>query len=77
MRQRKAPWEGYFLQRSTIFFIAFFLLAMFLLQTGIFLADIMGYRLFSLGIANTAHIAGGTIGALLGSSKLFAMKQEL
>jgi GlpG protein len=72
MRERKAPWEGYPLQRGTILFLAFFVLAMFVLQSLSFFVQIFTNLPFILSIANTAHIIGALIGALLGRLSFFA-----
>ena len=72
MRERQAPWEGYPLQRGTILFLGFYVAAMFVLQTMSFFVQIFSDLPFILSIANTAHIAGGAIGALLGRLSYFA-----
>ncbi len=72
MRERIAPWEGYPLQRSTVLFLGFFVLAMFVLQTMSFFVQIFSGLPFILSIANTAHLAGALIGALLGRLSYFA-----
>ncbi|MDQ5955970.1 MAG: rhomboid family intramembrane serine protease [Candidatus Rhabdochlamydia sp.] len=66
MRQKKAPWEGYSVQKSALLLLFFFVTAMVVLD-GI----IWGIRLFfhltpTLQIANTAHVVGGLTGAFLG-----------
>ncbi len=65
-RQKRAPWEGYLLQRSTILFLGFYVLAMLFLQVASFFAQLLSSTNFVPGIANTAHIAGALCGALLG-----------
>lgn len=72
MRERLAPWEGYPLNRPTIFFIALFIGAIFILQVGTFFIQIFTNYTFTPNIANSAHIAGGIIGALLGRLQFFA-----
>lgn len=74
MRQRKAPWEGYPLQKSTLLFLLIFVLAMFALELVTF-----GLQLFSIVqivpvIANTAHIVGGLCGILLGRMTFFSRR---
>jgi GlpG protein len=74
MRERIAPWEGYPLPRSTILFLVFFLLAMFVLQSVSFLIQIFTDLPFILNIANTAHVAGALMGALCGRMSFFAWR---
>ena len=74
MRERIAPWEGYPLQKGTILFLGFFVLAMLLLQTFSFLVQIFSDLPFILNIANTAHIIGAVAGALLGRLSYFARR---
>jgi GlpG protein len=71
MRQQKAPWEGYPLQKGTLLFLLFFVLAMCAIELFTF-----GLQLFSLvqltpNIANTAHVVGGAMGILLGRFSFF------
>ena len=71
MREKIAPWEGYPLHRSTILFLVLFVLAMAALQIGSFFALIYTPIEFAPGIANTAHISGAFIGALLARFSFF------
>jgi GlpG protein len=73
-RQKIAPWEGYPIQRSTLLFLTFFVLAMFGLQLTSFILQLFSDVQFSPNIANTAHITGGLLGAFLGRSRLFAWR---
>lgn len=72
-RQQIAPWEGYLLNRFTLIFLAIFVIGMFALQVALFFMQIYGKMEFPFGIANTAHLAGGLVGYLLGRSRLFAI----
>ncbi len=72
MRERVAPWEGYPLNRATLLFLLFFIGAIFALQMSAFLIQIFSSYQFSPNIANTAHIAGAVIGAVLAKSRFFA-----
>jgi GlpG protein len=72
MRQKCAPWEGYPLQRSTILFIMVFVGAMLLLEVLAMTLEYFQVIQLSGGIANTAHIVGGVVGALLGRLRFFA-----
>lgn len=71
IRQKRAPWEGYSVQKSALLLLFFFVGAMVALD-GI----IWGLRLFlhlspMLQIANTAHVVGGLTGVLLGRFSWF------
>jgi GlpG protein len=74
MREKKAPWEGYPLHRSTLLFLAIFVLAMFALQAGSFLVTVFTETDFTPNIANTAHIAGALLGIALGRLSFFAAR---
>jgi GlpG protein len=72
MRQKIAPWEGYPLQRSTILFLLFFVVAMFALELITFSLQLFSVIQISPNIANTAHIIGGIVGILLGRMPFFS-----
>jgi len=74
MRERIAPWEGYPLQRATILFLAFFVLSMFVLQMISLIVQLTTNLPFILNIANSAHIVGALVGALLGRFSYFAWR---
>ncbi len=74
MRERIAPWEGYPLNKATILFLLFFIGAIFVLQLVAFFLQIFTTHNFAPNIANTAHIAGAIIGALLARYSLFAQR---
>ncbi|HSW72682.1 MAG TPA: rhomboid family intramembrane serine protease [Chlamydiales bacterium] len=74
MRQRVAPWEGYPLSRTIFLFLALYIGALLLLQIASFFAQFFGLGAFSANIANTAHIAGAIIGALLGRMPFFSWR---
>jgi GlpG protein len=71
MRQKKAPWEGYPLQRGTLLFLLLFVLAMFVLELFSFSLHLFSAVRISAGIGNTAHIIGGAVGLLLGRMPFF------
>lgn len=71
MRQKKTPWEGYQLQRTSMKFVTWFILLIFGMQCVSFVFELLGIHLFALPIANTAHLAGGFIGYLLSRLDLF------
>jgi len=74
MRERVAPWEGYPLNKATILFLLFFIAAIFVLQIVAFAIQIFTVHNFAPNIANTAHIVGAVIGALLGRYHFFAQR---
>lgn len=74
MRERVAPWEGYPLNKATIAFLLLFILAIFALQVGSFFVQAFTALEFSPNIANTAHIAGAVVGAVLGRLSFFAQR---
>jgi GlpG protein len=74
MREKVAPWEGYPLPRSTIWFLGFYVVALFVLQTVSFFIQLLSDYPFTLNIANSAHIAGALVGALLGRLSYFAWR---
>ncbi len=71
IRQKKAPWEGYPLQKGTLFFLLLFVLAMLALELLAFSLHLFSTIQISAGIANTAHIVGGAMGMLLGRISFF------
>lgn len=73
-RQQVAPWEGYLLNRATLLFLGAFVGGLALLQLVLFFFQFFGSQSLSIGIANTAHLAGGICGYLLGRTRLFALK---
>ncbi len=74
VRQREAPWEGYLLQTSTLNFTLIFLISILLLQLGSFYSEIMYKYSINPGIANTAHMMGLLVGAILGKLNVFSWK---
>lgn len=74
MRQKKAPWEGYPLQKGTLLFLLFFVLAMFVIELFTFSLQVFSLIQLTPSIANTAHIVGGLVGILLGRLSFFARR---
>jgi GlpG protein len=73
IRQRTSPWEGYLLQAGQITFVTIFVLGIAAYQLYHFLNALNSPGFGSgVGIANTAHIAGGLIGVALGRTSFFA-----
>lgn len=75
-RQQVAPWEGYLLHRFTLIFLGIFVVGMFILQLVFFVLQLLGKFELSVGIANTAHLAGALIGYLLGRMRYFSLKKR-
>lgn len=74
MREKIAPWEGYPLHKTTILFLAIYVFSMFALQLISFLLQIFTQTPFVLNIANTAHLLGAVLGALLARLPYFAWR---
>lgn len=74
VRQKKAPWEGYPLPRSTIIFVLVFVLAMLGLEMVSFLMTVFGGSKPFFQVANTAHIVGGITGIFLGTLPFFSRR---
>lgn len=72
MRQRCAAWEGYQLERSTIGFIAFFILFMFSIQVISFFLEAHSETFIPISLANTAHLTGAFSGYCLAKTRYFA-----
>lgn len=72
VRQQRAPWEGYQVQKATMGLMALFILAMFAIQSFSFLSELFFNKALSPGIANTAHLSGALVGYLLGHINYFS-----
>jgi GlpG protein len=70
-RQKIAPWEGYPLERSSSAFVLYFILALLAIQMVSFYMEARHNTSISPGIANTAHITGALMGALLALTPFF------
>lgn len=71
-RQKKAPWEGYPLNRTTSLFLFYFVLVLLLVSITCFTLQALGVVDFISSIANTAHISGGILGLVLGRASFFS-----
>lgn len=75
VRQKDAPWEGYNIPAAVFYFIWIFILAMLVLQFSSFILQIFKPKLgFTPGIANTAHIVGAIVGAILAKIPFFKVE---
>lgn len=70
-RQRKAPWEGYQMDKMTLSFMALFIIGLSMLQLSSFLLEKSFQIEFSPNVANMAHLAGALGGYLLGNTSFF------
>lgn len=77
MRQKKAPWEGYPLPKSTALFLLFFVLAIVVLEVGAFILQMTKVLNITPNIANTAHIVGGLVGLGLAKIPYFERRIEV
>ena len=76
IRQKIAPWEGYQLNKPTIWFLSIFIAAMVVLQLIAFGFELAGRPFIHLGIANTAHLVGVGSGIVMGRTRLFAIRER-
>lgn len=74
VRQKKAPWEGYPLQRSTALFLLFFVIAMVGVELLTLTLHLFSSMQLPFNIANTAHVVGGIVGLLLGRFSFFSRR---
>ena len=74
MRQRFAPWEGYQFASISLGSVLVFIGMMLILQLFAFGYEVFSKEAITPGIANTAHIAGLLIGALIGLTNIFKLK---
>ncbi len=74
VRQKRAPWEGYPLEKGTRLFLLFFVLAMCAIELFTFGLQLFSVIQVSPQIANTAHVVGGLVGIFLGRFSFFARR---
>lgn len=74
VRQKRAAWEGYQLDRLTLVFMLMFILGMAALQLLSFLLAKSLDIGFSIGLANTAHLMGGIVGYFFGRLNFFSWR---
>lgn len=73
-RQRKAPWEGYTLQRSVYLFLLIYIFGLAALQGVSFLLEAEGIVSIPAFMGNTSHLAGAALGFLIGRTNYFAWR---
>jgi GlpG protein len=74
VRQKRAAWEGYQIDRLTLIFMLVFIIGMALLQLVSFFVEKSFDLAFSPNIANVAHLAGGLMGLLFGRLNFFSWR---
>lgn len=74
VRQKKAAWEGYQIDRLTLIFMLIFVLSMIAIQVLSFVLEKSFNWAFSPNIANVAHLTGGAMGYLLGRLDFFSWR---
>jgi GlpG protein len=72
VRQKRAPWEGYVLQRSTALFLFIFVGGMLVLEWVSMGMQYFDYIQISANLANTGHVIGGLTGAVLALLPIFS-----
>ena len=75
VRQKKAPLEEYPLPRATALFVFYFVLVMMGLEGIALAAQAVFSIVIPINIANTAHVAGGLAGLLLGQCAFFSRRK--
>lgn len=73
-RQKLAPWEGYRLERSSVYFMLSFIFLMAALSLITLITDYFGHEIMATSVANTAHLSGLFIGWVLGRIPYFQWK---
>lgn len=76
MRQKRAAWEGYQIDRLTLVFMLLFILSMAGIQLLSFILEKSFALAFSPNIANMAHLAGGLMGFLFGRLSYFRWRHQ-
>jgi GlpG protein len=67
MRQRRAPWEGYPIPRTTLIVLAIFIVGSALISLFSFTVMKLGILELPAMLANTAHIVGALVGIACGA----------
>ena len=69
IRKKRAPWELYPIEKWTLAIVTIFIFGLFAVQLVSFILHILNIYSFHIGIANTAHVSGIFLGALIGRLK--------
>lgn len=73
-RQKLAPWEGYQLEKSSVYFMLSFIFLMAGLSLISFISKSFGHEFLVTSIANSAHVSGLFIGWLFARFPYFQWK---
>lgn len=76
MRQKRAAWEGYQIDRLTLIFMLLFIMSMAGIQLLSFILEKSFALAFSPNIANMAHLTGGLMGFLFGGLSFFRWRHQ-
>jgi GlpG protein len=76
MRQKRAAWEGYQIDRLTLIFMLLFIMSMAGIQLLSFILEKSFALAFSPNIANMAHLTGGVMGFIFGSLSFFSWRHR-
>lgn len=74
VRKKRAPWEVFPIDKSTLLFLTIFVFGLFGLQIIAFYLQLVHNIGFPLSFANTAHVSGILLGGGLGMTKIFQRK---
>lgn len=75
VRHKRVPSENWPIPTITLTVIAAFVGIMFFLQCLFFILQVLGYPAWSTNMANTSHLTGALVGALLGLSSFFRLRR--
>lgn len=78
-RKKLAPWEGYPVQKSVLWFLFTYISVFFGIQIFVFTLSTLGYNMgyaFLINIANTAHVAGALFGLLIGRFSFYSWRAK-
>lgn len=76
VRQKRAAWEGYQMDRMTLIFMLIYILGMAAIQFVSFFVEKSFDWGISPNIANMAHLSGGFVGYVLGKTNFFAWRHS-
>lgn len=76
VRQKKAAWEGYQIDRMTLIFMLIFVLGMAGIQFLSFFIEKTFDKAMTSNLANMAHLSGGIVGYILGKINFFSWRHS-